>query len=462
MPAMPLTPKSIELIQAGKAAQAQAWIEKQQQEQGKPTIEAMILLAFCRIWQDDPLAAVAHLERAVKTSRDEAYKIYALTSKKLMPGYYYQTKFVKDSDEYWEAEHWDTKLDSLGDTLITHPEWVEGFIRRSDILRDVPWSKTIKPADIRDDFAICELTMAIMAAKEKEDYRLGEYHPDRPELYRLHPGRATCYSDRAHLWGLAALVRHAKYADAHISDLRHQMELMSEPDSVLPELAEALIYAGHFQEAKEMIPEDFSAIEGYEKHKWQTIKTDSLIIEKKHAEAIVLLTERIEEDETESEDGSQSSLRSGRADCYIAIGQYDKAMADVDRLLQADPEGYSYVWQTKYRAMLHQGKWEDVATAIKTEEGPANFPSAARRARVEYLMQLKRWDEAERDLKFLMGDDEETYWINERDLAIIYQGQGKQELAQQHIRRAQKLYEAEPLLSRFPEPRPTLKNSIQP
>ncbi len=421
--------EAIQLIKSDKFDQAEALAKKTQQSK-EASIEALTILAQCRIWQDDPIQAIAYLNQALKASRDDAFNAYYRVSTALLPKLYQQ----KDLDEV-DQNYFKFYLGELNGKLEQNSQDVEILIYRSDMIDNMElasgFDNKIQPLSVRYDFAICDVTMALGAASEKELW--------------------TCYHSRAHLWNMRADLGDQFCFQQQVNDLRQMLLYSSDPEDEMPKLGEALLNAGKYQEVMELIPEQMDHLTSSTVGQWLSIKADCLMARKQFQEAILAYSRLIIHRKKESKEEFLVSPLKQRADCYFELQQYERAIIDLDRSIELDQTAtipgferlqHASQWSSKYRVMLRQGRWDEIQAAIDGEESASNFPHSARYHRACYFMELKRWEEAERDFNVLIkskkSDDYDTY----RNLAIVCRHLGKKDLAEQYAARAQKIYDS--------------------
>ena len=246
-PEFPLVSKAAALIKAGKTDEA-IKLAKQTVEQEELSAEAMVVLARCSIQKNKILEAIPYLEKAVQTSREEAFRAYAQLSLQGFPGPVFKKIDPKDPrregilsyQEYVTEEY-----DKANRAIVADPQNVELLSWRADDMFDLYTNQEEEndPHYLLMDFAICDTTMAIWAADLKE--------------------RTWCYRDRAQDWNLRAEDWDRDIYQKAADDLRRAVELQDDPRyKPYLDLAEALLKAGKYQESLDLT---IKQLEQYEK-----------------------------------------------------------------------------------------------------------------------------------------------------------------------------------------------------
>ncbi len=423
-PDLQLIRPAVEFIRSGKLDQAEA-LANETLRQKQSSAEAFVILAKCSVWRDDPSQAIEYLTKAVKASKENAPHAYAHISSLLFPELYLQEDLDEESVNY--AKFY---LSQMYDKYKADPQDIDVLFWRGDMIEnmqiDRDRDRQTKPENLRYDFAICDATMAILLASKSD--------------------LAGMYRNRAHLWEMRAnndpydIACYQKSAD----DLRRVVEYSNDPEDDKPKLAEALVKAGKIQEALDLVPKKMDGLSEFTVETWLRVESDCLIKLQKFKEAIDVLSRLIERLERKTDSERLGFRLLDRAECYFELGEYEAAIADLDRSLEslANKERGGYRWTWKYRVMLRLGKWDEIQAAIDHEKGLSNYPNNARFERAKYYVELERWEEAEKDLLIVAEEGYETNYEPHRNLATVYEKLGKPDLAKKHAARAQEIYDS--------------------
>lgn len=425
-PDLEIIGKAVKLIRADKLDQATALAQKRLEDE-KGSVEALVILAECCVWKDEPLQAIEYLEQAVKSSKKNAHLAYAQISTPLVRKLYRDDQVHKYSVGYFESEfeRWNAKVmedpqefDLLHARALTVEEVIDAIDSESMTLAD----------KIRYNFAIADMTMAISAGPES----------DQGIEYCSRIG----YRYRACLWEWRGDLFEKEGYQNSANDLRRMIEYSSKPEEELPELAQALFKAGKSLEALALVPEKFDGLDGSTIERWLDIQQDCLMEQKQFAAAEQVLTKLMAREALASDQDLLHHRLLNRAQCYFELRQYKKAHADLDRSMELDSHGIYLQWSWKYKVMLREGRWDEIQAAIDGEEGPNNFPGAARSERADYLMEMERWEEARKDLVILNEIENGKGHFTHRDLATVYEKLGKLDEAKKHAARAKEIFDA--------------------
>lgn len=428
--------QAVQFIKSGKKDQAET-LAKNKLEKDENSVEALVILAECRIWNDDPYEAIKYLERAAEKSQDKAWDVYLKVSTALLPLLYKQKDIDQRSQEYYEFYlDLQTKKIVADPPRDFDPHGSDALYWRSNMIGDMESGSDFdihpEPREIREDFSICEITMVILV---DPDY-----------------GLESLYRDRAHLWG-----QRAEYSNQpdralmeQISDLKLSIKHF-EPseftdydfcDDSLRDMANAYLKAGKPREALGLVPKDLGNHKPFYQWLWLEIHADALTQLKQFQEAIGIHTKIIDHPEQyEREPKWVAYALFKRSNCYFELGRFRDALADINRSKEVFPEKEYQVYG-KYRILLRLGKWDEIQAVIDAPSSDSNFPSIALNDRAKYYMELRQWEKALQDFKAIeaQGNINVDDWEICAGMATVYENLGQMDLAEKYKKRSQELY----------------------
>lgn len=425
--------QAVQLIKVGKKDQAET-LAKDKLGKDENSVEALVVLAECRIWHDDPYEAIKYLEKAVEKSKDKAWDVYLKVSTALLPLLYQQ----KDIDQR-DKEYYEFYLDLQTKKIVADPprdfdpDGSDALYWRSNMIDEMEVGSDFdihpEPRHIRCDFSICEITMIILAVPGR---RLERLHINRAHRWKMRAEYSN-QPDRA----LKEQIKDLKLAIKHFEP--NEFAESDPRDGYLRDMANAYLYAQKPQQALDLVPKELVKLTPFEQYCWVHIHATALTKLKRFQEAIEIRTKLIDQPEKyELEPELVAYVLYERSDCHFELGNYDEALADIDRSIKVFP-GEQYQVYGKYRLLLRQGKWDEIQAVIDAPSSESSFPKIALNERFKYFVELQKWEEALRDFKAL-EDLDFLEWSDYEAVATVYEHLGKPDLAKKHKERSQEIY----------------------
>lgn len=423
-PEFPLVSKAAVLIKAGKTDEA-IKLAKQAREDGKLTAEALVVLARCSVQQENVFKAVAYLEKAVDLSVWRASDAYAELSLQTCP----RPLFEKTNDpKTLELQKQELEQFEALNRQIMAKSGNASLLHQRSAKLEMPYTHIKEePYCLRQDFAICDSTMAIHVANSFEEERRSNHL-------------------RSFQWRFRAIMRDRLEGFQHqAEDLDRLIDLGGKPEKKLVlDRAIALGEAEKWQLIHEILPENLDGYDEWQKMMWRDLKARSLKGLKRYSEAIAAYEDAIESLKP-SDKNLVHILLMDRAQCFMRLNKFPQAIADLERCAELIPEfDLARLW---YQLWLRSGNEDKVQAVIDSETKPV----AALEERACYYMEVGRWKEAEADLLALKEHWPDVWRIYE-NLAKVEEKLGKRDLAKDYIAKAQQVYETLPSSQKHSHP----------